>query len=59
MLNDFKYIQIVKFLHRLKIVHGNDFLNVTLRNHPKIKDSLIEYEKRHIIELEREIDSIS
>lgn len=59
MLNDFKYIQIVKFLHRLKIVHGNDFLNVTLRNHPKIKDSLIEYEKRHIIELEREIDSNS
>lgn len=59
MLNDFKYIQIVKFLHRLKIVHGNDFLNATLRKHPKIAKALIDYEKDHIIQLERELDSIS
>lgn len=59
MLNDFKYIQIVKFLHRLKIVHGNDFLNVTLRNHPKIKEALLDYEKQHILDLEREINSES
>lgn len=58
-LNDFKYIQIVKFLFRMKIVHGNDFLNVTLRNHPKIKNALLDYEKQHIIDLERELDSES
>lgn len=57
LINDFKYIQIVNFLKRLKIVHGNDFLNTTLRKHPKIYYSLLEYEKKRIIEIERDLNN--
>lgn len=59
MIDDLTYSKIVRFLHRLKIVHGNDFLNVSLRKHPKLYNCLLNYEKEHIIDLEREIDSIS
>ena len=54
------YIAISSFFYRMKIIHGNDFLNVTLRKHPLIKIALTDYERDHIMELEREIkDSIS
>lgn len=49
------YIAISSFFHRMKIIHGNDFVNVTLRNHPKIKDALLNYEKERIMKIEREI----
>lgn len=53
------YSQIAHFCWKMKVIHGNDFLNVTLRNHPKIKNALTEFEKSRILELEREIDSLS
>ena len=28
------YIAISSFFYRMKIIHGNDFVNTTLRNHP-------------------------
>lgn len=60
IITGYQYSRCCHFLWKLKVVHGNDFLNVTLRNHPIIKNALLAYEKEHIIELEREFkDSIS
>ena len=60
IITGYQYSRISHFCHHIKIVHGNDFLNTTLRKHPIIKNALLDYEKQHIIELEREIkDSIS
>ena len=53
------YSRIAHFCWKIKVIHGNDFLNTTLRNHPIIKNALLEYEKQHILELEREITSNS
>lgn len=58
-MTDLQYTKLTRFLYRLKIVHGNDFLNATLRKHHKIAKALIDYEKQHIIDIERELDSIS
>lgn len=49
------YITISSFFHRMKIIHGNDFVNTTLRKHPEIKKALLDFEKQRIIKIEREI----
>lgn len=54
-MTDSQYVKLTHFLYRLKVVHGNDFLNGTLRKHSSLAKALLEYEKKHIIELEREI----
>lgn len=60
LISGIQYSRIAHFCWKLKIIHGNDFLNATLRKHPIIKNALLNYEKHNIIELEREItDSIS
>lgn len=50
-----QYIKVIRFLECLKIHNGNIFLNKTLRNHSQLNQALLDYEKEHIIELEREI----
>ena len=60
LITGYQYSRIAHFCQHMKIIHGNDFLNVTLRKHPLIKIALTDYERDHIMELEREIkDSIS
>lgn len=60
LISGIDYSRIAHFCWKLKVIHGNDFLNTTLRKHPTIKNALLDYEKNHIMELEREIkDSIS
>lgn len=54
-LQDSDYIRISHFFARMKFLHGNDFVNATLRRHSELKKALIEYESKHILELEREI----
>lgn len=50
-----EYVKVIRFLECLKIHNGNIFLNKTLRNHPQLNQALFDYEKEHILELEREI----
>lgn len=59
IISGVQYSQIAHFCWKLKVIHGNDFLNATLRRHPIIKNALTDYEKQRIIDLEREINSIS
>ena len=53
------YIVISSFFYRMKVLHGNDFVNVTLRNHPIIKNALLDFEKKRIFKIEGEIKSLS
>lgn len=55
VLSHLEYVSVIRFLECLKIHNGNIFLNKTLRNHPQLNQALLEYEKHHILELEREI----
>ena len=60
LINGYQYSRISHFCQHMKIIHGNDFLNATLRHHPMIKIALTDYEREHILDLEREIkDSTS
>lgn len=60
LISGIDYSKIAHFCWKIKVIHGNDFLNATLRKHPIIKNALLNYEKNRIIELEREItNSIS
>lgn len=56
MLTELEYKKIVRFLQCYKIHNGNISLNKTLRNHPKLHNLLLEYEKKHILDLEREFN---
>lgn len=51
-----RYFEIGLFVQQMKYIHGNDFVNSTLRRHSKILNFLTDYEKKHILDLEREID---
>lgn len=53
-LTDLEYKKIIRFLECFKIHNGNMSLNKTLHNHSKLNQLLIDYEKEHIIEIERE-----
>lgn len=53
-LNYGQYIRISSFLRRMKYIHGADFVNSTLRRHYELKNALTEFEKNHILDLERE-----
>lgn len=49
------YMRTIEVLYGIKIVGGNMFLNSTLRNHPSVRDFMLNYLKNDIIDLEREI----
>lgn len=49
------YMRVIEVLYGIKIVGGNMFLNNTLRNHPNVRDFMLDYLKSDIIDLEREI----
>lgn len=49
------YMRLIEVLSAVKLVGGNVFLNKTIHNHPKVKDFMLDYLKRDIIDLEREI----
>lgn len=53
------YLRTIEVLYGIKIVGGNMFLNSTLRNHPKVKEFMLDYLKNDIIDLEREIIKLS
>lgn len=55
IMNSTQYVKVIRFLECLKIHNGNIFLNKTLRNHSRLNQALLDYEKEHILELEREI----
>lgn len=50
-----QYVKVIRFLECFKIHNGNISLNKTLHNHSELHQALLEYEKNHILELEREI----
>lgn len=49
------YMRLIEVLSAVKLVGGNVFLNKTIHNHPKVKEFMLEYLKRDILDLEREI----
>lgn len=49
------YMRLIEVLYGIKIVGGNMFLNNTLRNHPHVRNFMLDYLKGDIIDLEREI----
>lgn len=53
------YMRTIDVLYGIKIVGGNMCLNSTLRNHPKVKEFMLNYLKNDIIDLEREILKLS
>ena len=57
-MTDEQYLKIAIFFCNMKYLHGNDFVNSTLRRHSALAKSLIEYEKNRIIELERELNLV-
>ena len=57
MLSDIEYDRIVRRLEKMRIVHGPEWLNATLIRHVSIRQALLDYEKRYIIDLESELNS--
>ena len=53
MLSDIEYDRIVRRLEKMRIVHGPEWLNATLIRHVSIRQALLDYEKRYIIDLEK------
>lgn len=53
------YMRTIDVLYGIKIVGGNMCLNATLRNHPAVKDFMLNFLKNDIIDLEREILKLS
>lgn len=49
------YMRLIEVLSAVKLVGGNVFLNKTIHNHPKVKEFMLDYLKRDILDLEREI----
>lgn len=57
-MTDAQFIKIALFFCNLKYLHGNDYVNSTLRRHSALNSKLKEYEKSYILELERELDIV-
>lgn len=57
-MTDQQYLQLALLFCNMKFIHGNDFVNSTLRRHSALNKMLIEYEKNRIIELERELNLV-
>ena len=55
-MSDEQFKRIAEFFCNLKFLHGNDFVNSTLRRHSALNKKLLEYEKQRIIDIERELD---
>lgn len=50
-----QYFEIARTLQMMKYIHGVDFVNGTLVRHPDIRNALLDYEKRYIIDLENDL----
>lgn len=57
MLTDLEYDRISRRLEKMKVIHGPEWVNATLIRHKHIRNALLEYEKRYIIDLESELIS--
>ena len=54
-INELLYDSVIKLLSEIKLAHGADFLNSTLRRHKKIKDFLLQYQKDKLSEFDDKI----
>lgn len=52
MLTNLEFCRIAKYLGYMKIIHGPEWLNATLKRHKDIYLALQDFEKRYIIDLE-------
>lgn len=57
MLSENEYLKLAIFFTNMKYIHGNDFVNSTLKRHPEIRNALIEYEKEFILRVESNLKS--
>lgn len=57
-MSDTQFMKIALFFCNLKYLHGNDYVNSTLRRHSALNNKLKEYEKSYILELERELEIV-
>lgn len=54
-MTDSQFIRLAHFYYRVKVLHGNDAVNASLIKHPALRKCLLDYERKRILELEREI----
>lgn len=59
MLSDLEFSRISRFFEKLKILHGPEYVNATLKRHKDIFIALQDYEKRYIVDLESNLISRS
>lgn len=52
VISDLEFTRISRFFEKLKVLHGPEYVNATLKRHKDIYLALQDYEKRYIIDLE-------
>lgn len=52
LLSDIEYRRIAHTFELMKYIHGGEWVNATLSRHRDIRNALLDYEKRYIIDLE-------
>lgn len=59
LLSDLEFSRISRFFEKLKVLHGPEYVNATLKRHKDIFIALQDYEKRYIVDLESNLISRS
>lgn len=57
MLTSTEYFKIASHIQMMKYIHGADFVNATLLRHSVLRNALLDYEKRFIIDTESDLSS--